>query len=82
MSEPLKDFRPGLTPHTHKYLARIAKARGISLQDLGREIIEGYVANEIHRAKVVLGQDDDNAPLMESRGAGLESHGSSRRAPR
>lgn len=78
MSEPLKDFRPAIKPHTHKVLTRIANARGISLQELGREIIEAYVQRAIHDAKVILGQDDDNADSPESSGNRAEEHGSSR----
>jgi coenzyme F420-reducing hydrogenase alpha subunit len=80
MSLPLKDFRPGISEHTHRVLTRIARARGISLQELGREIIEAYVAKAIHDAKVVLGQDDDYARSLESAGRALEDAGASRNA--
>lgn len=81
MSLPLKDFRPGITERTHRVLTRIARARGITLQELGREIIEAYVAKAIHDAKVILGQDDGHADELESAGRAPEDAGASRNAP-
>lgn len=78
MALPLKDFRPAIRPHTHKVLTRIAAARGVSMQELGREIIEEYVAKAIHDAKVVLGQDDDNAVETDSHGTSVEAAGNAR----
>lgn len=60
MSLPLKSLPLEIRQHTHKVLDRIADNRGITLRELGREIIESYVEKAIHDAKVVLGQDDDN----------------------
>jgi hypothetical protein len=80
MSLPLKSLPLEIRQHTHKVLDRIASNRGITLRELGREIIEWYVAKAVHDAKVVLGQDEDNEAeadsgvarrnRTESRGAG------------
>lgn len=82
MSEPLKDFRPAIRPHTHRVLSRIARARGVSLQELGREVIEEFIRNAIHDAKVVLGIDEGHAHQAESRGTDTEDDGTRRRAGR
>lgn len=66
MSLPLKSLPLEVRQHTHTVLDRIASNRGITLRELGREIIESYVAKAIHDAKVVLGQDDDNELETES----------------
>lgn len=79
MSLPLKDFRPAISMRTHAYLARIARARGVSLQELGREIIDQYVESAIHDAKVLLGLETDNAEQMELLGNEVESHGKGRK---
>lgn len=79
MSEPLKDLgRQSCDPRDHRVLTRIARARGVTLQELLRDIITDYVAKSIHDAKVVLGQDDDNPSAAGARGAATEDHGSSR----
>lgn len=66
MALPLKDIPQfGVQQHTHRAFARIAKNRGMTLSALGREIVEKFVATEIHNAKVVLGMDDDNAEQTE-----------------
>jgi hypothetical protein len=82
MSLPLKDFRPGISEHTHRVLTRIARARGISLQELGREIIESYVNKAMHDAKVILGQDDGYAGSAESDGNAAEDAGARRNGGR
>lgn len=79
MSEPLKDFgRLSVDPRDHRVLARIARSRGVTLQELAREIFSAYVQRAIHDAKVVLGQDDDNGPEPGSHVAATGDHGSSR----
>lgn len=65
MSLPLKSLPLEVRQHTHKVLDRIAENRGITLRELGREIIEAFVAKAIHDAKVVLGQDEDNEGQLE-----------------
>lgn len=82
MTAPLKDFRPELREHTHRALCRIARARGMTLSALGRQIIEDYVAKALHEAKVILGQDDDDPAASESHGSRSESHGSGRNGGR
>lgn len=82
MSVPLKDFRPGINERTHRHLARIARARGISLQELGRQILEEYVSKAVHDAKIILGQDEENADGTESDGASLEFSGTRRNGVR
>lgn len=80
MSEPLKDLgRLAIDPRDHRVLARIAGARGCSLQDLVREVIAAHVRKQIHDAKVVLGQDVDNTFATESRGTATEDHGRARK---
>lgn len=79
MSEPLKDLgRQGVDPLDHRVLVRIARARGVTLQELVREIISAYVRKSIHDAKVVLGQDDDKPDAAESSRSHAEDHGSGR----
>lgn len=79
MSEPLKDLgRQSCDPRDHRVLTRIARARGVTLQELLRDIISDYVAKSIHDAKVVLGQDDDNGLEPGSHVAATGDHGSSR----
>jgi coenzyme F420-reducing hydrogenase alpha subunit len=68
MSLPLKSLPLEIRQHTHKVLDRISRNRGITLRELGREIIEAYVKDAIHDAKVVLGQDGDNDDETESDG--------------
>lgn len=75
MSLPRKDFRPALDDLTHRRLTRIARARGVSIQDLGRDIIVEYVDRVMHEAKVILGQDDDNPRAVEPRGSAVEPDG-------
>lgn len=82
MTEPLKDFRPELRPQTHKALRRIARARGVKINALGRQIIEEYVEKALHEAKVILGQSDDDPDEPESHGSEPESHGIGRSARR
>lgn len=65
MSLPLKSLPLEVRQHTHKVLDRIAQNRGITLRELGREIIEAFVSKAIHDAKVVLGQDEDNEGQLE-----------------
>lgn len=65
MALPLKSLPLEVRQHTHKVLDRIAENRGITLRELGREIIEAFVSKAIHDAKVVLGQDDDNDEQLE-----------------
>lgn len=65
MALPLKSLPLEVRQHTHKVLDRIASNRGITLRELGREIIESYVGKAVHDAKVVLGQDDDNEEQLE-----------------
>lgn len=65
MALPLKSLPLEVRQHTHKVLDRIASNRGITLRELGREIIESYVGKAVHDAKVVLGQDDDNDDQLE-----------------
>lgn len=65
MSLPLKSLPLEVRQHTHKVLDRIAENRGITMRELGREIIEAYVAKAVHDAKVVLGQDEDNEHQAE-----------------
>lgn len=65
MALPLKSLPLEVRQHTHKVLDRIASNRGITLRELGREIIESYVGKAVHDAKVVLGQDDDNDIQLE-----------------
>lgn len=79
MSLPLKDFRPAINQRTHAYLARIARARGVSLQDLGRQIIEAYVDSAIHDAKVLLGMEADNAEQLELIGNDTDDAGIARK---
>jgi|GEM_PF-5880562 len=81
---PLKEVKVGLDERTHRVLLRIARSRGIHLNELVREITDGYVEAEVHRAKVVLGQDADNPAWTDSDGIGTESHRFSRmqREPR
>jgi hypothetical protein len=79
VSVPLKDFgRLAGDPRDHRVLTRIARARGITLQDLVREVLAAYVRKQIHDAKVVLGQDDDNEPATESSGRSTEDDGTQR----
>lgn len=79
MSVPLKDCgRLAVDPRDHRVLARLARARGISQQDLIREVLSGYVRKQVHDAKVVLGQDSDNSPEAESDGGATEDDGSRR----
>lgn len=81
MTLPLKSLPLEVRQHTHNVLSRIAANRGITLRELGREIIEAYVAKAIHDAKVVLGQDVDNDAETESaviRRNRAESHGGRR----
>ena len=81
MALPLKSLPLEVRQHTHKVLSRIADNRGITLRELGREIIEAYVAKAVHDAKVVLGQDDDNDAETDSgvsRRNRTESHGGGR----
>lgn len=66
MSLPLKSLPLEIRQHTHTVLDRIASNRGITLRELGREIIESYVSKAIHDAKVVLGQDDDHQHETDS----------------
>lgn len=83
MSLPLKSLPLEIRQHTHKVLNRIADNRGITLRELGREIIESYVAKAVHDAKVVLGQDEDNDTEADSHVAArsrAESDGTSRSA--
>lgn len=78
MTLPLKSLPLEIRQHTHKVLDRIATNRGITLRELGREIIEAYVAKAVHDAKVVLGQDDENEDETDSDVASrnrTESHG-------
>lgn len=82
MSLPRKDFRPTLDDATHRRLSRIARARGLSIQDLGRDIIKAYVDQAIHEAKVILGQDDDNPRAVEPDGSDAEDAGRRRSARR
>lgn len=82
MSLPLKSLPLEVRQHTHKVLDRIADNRGITLRELGREIIEAYVAKAVHDAKVVLGQDEDNEGEADSgvvRRNRPESHGGGRK---
>lgn len=65
MALPLKSLPLEVRQHTHKVLDRIAENRGITLRELGREIIEAFVSKAIHDAKVVLGQDEDNDGQLE-----------------
>ena len=65
MALPLKSLPLEVRQHTHKVLDRIAENRGITLRELGREIIEAYVSKAVHDAKVVLGQDEDNDGQLE-----------------
>lgn len=78
MSLPLKDFRPELREPTHRALARIAKARGLTISALGRQVIEEYVAKALHEAKVILGQDDEYPAASESPGYRPEDAGAGR----
>lgn len=78
MSVPLKDFRPELNERTHRLLKRIAAARGMHVNALGRQIIDDYVQRTIHEAKLILGQDDENPDEPESSGDKPESPGSGR----
>lgn len=76
MSEPLKDLgRQGVDARDHRVLVRMARARGVTLQELVREIVSAYVRKSIHDAKVVLGQDDDNPDATESSGITTEDDG-------
>lgn len=78
MTAPLIDIPQfGVRQHTHKVLKRIAKNRGLTLSELGRNIIEDFIAKEVHDAKLVLGMDDDKAEQAE---LDLEE-GESRRMP-
>jgi coenzyme F420-reducing hydrogenase alpha subunit len=82
MALPLKSLPLEIRQHTHKVLDRIASNRGITLRELGREIIEAYVAKAVHDAKVVLGQDDDNEAEADSGVVSRnrpESHGGGRK---
>lgn len=74
-----KDFRAELDPTEHEALARIARARGVTLQELGRRILREYIAQARHDAMVVLGIDP--AP-PESAGTVPESAGARRTPPR
>lgn len=84
MSLPLKSLPLEIRQHTHKVLDRIASNRGVTLRELGRDIIEAYVARAIHDAKVVLGQvdaNDDEAESDVTRRNRAESHGIGRSPP-
>lgn len=66
MGAPLKDIPQfGLREHTHRVFARLAKNRGLSLSEFGRQIIEERISKEVHDAKLVLGMDDDNQEQAE-----------------
>ena len=83
MSEPLQDLgRQACAPHDHKVLARICRNRGITMQELIREIISAHVQRVIHDAKVVLGQDDVDVMSTDSLRNRTEDHGSSRSSRR
>lgn len=82
MTEPLKDFRPELRPQTHRHLSRIARARGLKLNALGRHIIEEYVAKALHEAKVILGQDDGDPDAPVPPGSDAEDDGTRRKGGR
>lgn len=79
MAEPLKDLgRQGVDALDHRVLVRMARSRGITLQELVREILSAYVRKSIHDAKVVLGQDADNPDATESSGPSAEDDGKRR----
>lgn len=63
MALPLKDFRPGLSEVTHKVMSRVAKRRGITMESLGREIMDHWCVDEVKYAKDILGIDTDAAQL-------------------
>jgi hypothetical protein len=70
VSLPLKDLgRLGVCERTHDVLSRVARYRGVTLQELAREILDQYVADEIHRANVVIGRDYINPSDTDSHGA-------------
>lgn len=79
MSLPMKDLPLSIRPRTHRDLLRIAKARGgITLSQVGREIIEQYVASKIHESKIILGQQDDDLEQGELDLDAPESHRNTR----
>jgi len=51
----------------------------VSLQELGRQIIESYVDSAIHDAKVLLGLETDNAEQLELIRTDMEESGNARK---